>query len=315
MRRSNILSVTIFLILMAISACVKSFSPGPTYEPLPDENFIKTSVGATLTALAPATLTASPTALFTQTLNPGAMTPHDFIYYYFDNINRRNYSLTWSLLTDRFKARLNSPSQGGYEGYVAFWNSVEQVTVNNAFYVCNGDLSAVNTSLQLNYTNGVDNTSPYDYTVIYDHSLNTWMFDFIPAPTAVALQNFYRHAHAYRHCHGNKDQYAHEHGHQDFYGHLVSNGAHADFHAHSNRFGHNQPDTFGYGFADRHLDIHCHRNSDGQPDRDGNANVGAYGRSYAHIYSHGDGVFVTAKRELKQGPSTRSGGGALGGQG
>ncbi len=190
MKRSRILSVTIFLILIVISACVKSFSPGPIYEPSPDENFIDTSVAATLTALAPATLTASPTALFTQTLNPGAMTPHDFIYYYFDNINRRNYSLTWSLLTDRFKARLNSPSQGGYDGYVAFWNSVEQVTVNNAFYVCNGDLCAVNTTLQLNYTNGVDNTSPYDYTVIYNHSLNTWMFDFIPAPTAVPSKTF-----------------------------------------------------------------------------------------------------------------------------
>ncbi len=186
MKWHKYLSAAVFLLLLLIPACVKNFSKTPTPMPLPDENFIKTSVAATLTALAPATLTFSPTPFFTDTLNPGAMTPHDFMYYYFDNINRREYSLTWSLLTDSFKARLNGPNQGGYEGYVAFWDSIKMATVLNAFYVCNGDLCAVSTTLQLDYANGAHDTSVYDYTVRFDHGLNTWQFDYIPAPTGTA---------------------------------------------------------------------------------------------------------------------------------
>jgi hypothetical protein len=188
MKQSKLLSATVLICLLMVPGCVKNFSGTPTPLPLPDENFIKTSVAATLTALAPASLTPSPTPFYTNTLYPGAMTPHDFIYYYFDNINRRNYSLTWSLLTDNFKARLNGPNQGGYEGYVAFWNSISSVTVLNAFYVCNGDLCAVTTTMQLDYANGAHDTSVYEYTVRFDHNLNTWMFDYIPAPTATATR-------------------------------------------------------------------------------------------------------------------------------
>jgi hypothetical protein len=33
--------------------------------------------------------------------------------WYFNSINARNYTLTWSLLSDRNKEHVNGPSQGG----------------------------------------------------------------------------------------------------------------------------------------------------------------------------------------------------------
>ncbi len=190
MNRWRVLSIVIIFFLMGFSACVLAFH-NPTPAPFPDDNFIHTSVYGTLTALAEPSLTFTPlgSATLPPLLPPNA-TPHDFIYYYFNNINIRNYNLTWSLLTDRFKARLNGTSQGDYTGYITFWNSVQQVTVLNAFYVCDGDICAVNTSLTLQYLDGTADTSAYNYTVIFDHSLNSWMFDFIPAPTATASRTF-----------------------------------------------------------------------------------------------------------------------------
>ena len=98
MNRFKLLSFSVLLVLLIFSACVRSYSSGPATQPNPYSNLIGTIVAQTLTAFPSAT---------TQTATLLAQTPQDFISYYFDNINSRNYALTWLLLSDRFQNNLN----------------------------------------------------------------------------------------------------------------------------------------------------------------------------------------------------------------
>ncbi len=192
MTRVRVLSITILLLLImaGFTACVLSFSRRePT--PIVTDDFIHTSVYGTLTALfvPSATGTLATPATQPPSLPPNA-TPQDFIYYYFANINLRNYNLTWGLLTDRFKAHLNGTSQGGFDGYTTFWNTVQQVTVVNAFYTCEEDICAVSTTLTFTNVDKTTKTDVYDYTVVYDHNRSSWMFDFLPPTTQTSTRTF-----------------------------------------------------------------------------------------------------------------------------
>ncbi|HEY5157604.1 MAG TPA: LysM peptidoglycan-binding domain-containing M23 family metallopeptidase [Anaerolineales bacterium] len=175
MNRFKLLSFSVLLVLLIFSACVRSYSSGPATQPNPNSNLIGTIVAQTLTAF--------PSAI-TQTATLPAQTPQDFISYYFDNINSRNYTFTWTLLSDRFQNNLNGSSQDGYQVYIDFWNSVNQVTVLDVTHTCQGDLCAVNVTMRLDYYNGQSDTSIYPYTLTYDHAGNTWLFDLLPNPTA-----------------------------------------------------------------------------------------------------------------------------------
>jgi LasA protease len=175
MNRFKLLSFSVLLVLLIFSACARFYPSGPVPQPNPYHNFIGTIVAQTLTAFPSAT---------SQTVTLTAQTPHDFITSYFDAINSRNYALTWSLLSDRFKNNFNGSSQDGYQVYVDFWNTVNQVTVLDVTHMCQGDLCAVNVTLRLDYYNGQSDTSIYPYTLTYDHARNTWLFDLLPSPTA-----------------------------------------------------------------------------------------------------------------------------------
>ena len=176
MKRFRLHSLSILLSLTALSACVWFFPPAPTANPYRD--FIGTIVARTLTAFPSPTLQPSLTAVLP------SQTPCGFISFYFDNINTRNYTLTWSLLTDRFKNSLGNSSESGYQVYVDFWNTVKKVTVIDCNFVRQGDLCAVDATLQMVYNNGQINTTTYPYTLTYDHTRNTWLFDYLPNPTA-----------------------------------------------------------------------------------------------------------------------------------
>ena len=184
MNRLRFLSLPVLLALIALSSCTRFYILGPATPTDPYTNFIQTIVVQTLTAFPYPTIQPSLTATFTQTATLAARTPQGFVSYYFDNINSRNYTLTWSLLSDRFKDNLNGPAQGGYQVYVNFWNTVNQVTVKNVYAICQDDLCAVDATLQLQYYSGQLNTTTYPYTLAYDHSRNTWLFDFIQTNTA-----------------------------------------------------------------------------------------------------------------------------------
>ena len=179
MIRFKFLSISFLLVLLIFSACARSSSYGTATQTNPYSNFIGTIVAQTLTAFP---------SVPSQTATIPAQTPQDFISQYFDGINSRNYTLTWSLLSDRFKNTLNGPSQGGYQVYVDFWDSVKQVTVLDVTQTCQGNVCAVNVTMQLDYKNGQFDTSIYPYTLTYDQARNTWLFDLLP-PAPVAQAN------------------------------------------------------------------------------------------------------------------------------
>ena len=166
-----------FLLVFLFSACSRSYSPGPANQATRPYNLVGTIVAQTLTAYpATATPTVTPTATPPQS-------PQDFIDNYFNAINARAYTLTWSLLSDRFKDVLHSDSQGGYQVYVDFWDSVRQASVLGVEQACQGDPCQVNVTLQLDFTNGQSDTSIYPYTLTYDPTRNTWLFDILPVST------------------------------------------------------------------------------------------------------------------------------------
>jgi hypothetical protein len=111
--------------------------------------------------------------------------PSDFIRFYFDNINNRNYELTWSLLSDQYKAKVNS---GGQTPYVDFWNSVlnskGKVNISSVEYTyITGNTSAV-VSIASNIQ-----AKPLNYYLIRDNTKNTWLFEPLPEFLDVTCSN------------------------------------------------------------------------------------------------------------------------------
>src|SRR5512137_1343124 len=145
--------IRMLLLLPLVTACAWLNIPG-TRQPNPNSALLGTMVAQTLTAYAPVP---------TQTVPLPAQTPQEFIANYFANINSRNYTLTWSLLSDRFKGTLNESSQNGYQVYTDFWNSVSQAKVLEVDPACQGEVCDVNVTLQLDYANGQSDTSIYPY--------------------------------------------------------------------------------------------------------------------------------------------------------
>ena len=166
--------IRLLLLVPLLTACVWLNIPG-TAQPNPNSALLGTMVAQTLTAFPPVP---------TPTVPSPAQTPQEFISFYFDNINSRNYALTWSRLSDRFKDLLNESSQDGYQVYMDFWNSVNQAKVLATNSTCQEEVCAVNVTLQLDYANGQTDTSIYPYTLTYDHTRDTWLFDLLPTPTA-----------------------------------------------------------------------------------------------------------------------------------
>jgi len=64
--------------------------------------------------------------------------PVDFIYFYFEKINERDYDLTWSLLSENYQ---NVESPGGKSSYENFWNPYT-VTITSIRYAYFTDTSA-----------------------------------------------------------------------------------------------------------------------------------------------------------------------------
>ncbi len=106
-----------------------------------------------------------------------AVTPAEFITYYFNNINISNYTLTWSLLTDHFKAHNNPPSSGGYTGYVNFWNTIHDVQVISVFTSQSGGFAVSNVYALYNKNDGTSVYNTQTYNLTYNYTLGTWQFD------------------------------------------------------------------------------------------------------------------------------------------
>jgi LasA protease len=175
MKHFRLFFLSILLVLLLLSACGRSPLSIPATPTDPYSHFVSTIVAQTLTAF------PYPAA---QTAALPSRTPQDFIINYFNNINSRNYALTWTLLSVRFQDNLNGSAQDGYQLYVDFWDSVDRATVSDVTQTCQADVCAVNVTLRLDYKNGQFDTSIYPYTLTFDHVRNTWLFDLPPTPTA-----------------------------------------------------------------------------------------------------------------------------------
>jgi hypothetical protein len=102
-------------------------------------------------------------------------TPVQFIFTYFYYINVYNYAYTWSLLTPLFISH-NNPD--GYSGYVSYWNSVQNVSVQNVYVSSqSGAYAVVVVSAYYYYTSGTYIYNTQTYNLTYDYSRGTWMFD------------------------------------------------------------------------------------------------------------------------------------------
>ncbi len=110
-----------------------------------------------------------------------------FIYYYFNNINQRNYQVTWSLLTDSFKFANNTAGEGGFLGYANFWDSVLRVDIFGVTITSHtGNFAVVSVNMRYNYRDGNVVSNLQTYNLVYDAGRGTWLFNsFTPIPTSV----------------------------------------------------------------------------------------------------------------------------------
>ena len=107
--------------------------------------------------------------------------PKQFIYDYYNSINNRQYDLTWSKLSGDYISRNNGQSNGGYEGYVEFWNSVSYISVVETNLVNYEDKSAkVVATLHYEYKNGNAHNDKVYFQIIYSSNKKTWLIDATP---------------------------------------------------------------------------------------------------------------------------------------
>lgn len=118
----------------------------------------------------------STTPVSTQPLLPKS--PEDLVMFYYNGINSRQYELTWSLLSEEFKDHVNGPQQGGYQGYVDWWNTVEKVSVTQVSVIQKTSSTAsLKVKADYYYKSGVTTHSNLQFNFTYDNFRQTWLFD------------------------------------------------------------------------------------------------------------------------------------------
>jgi hypothetical protein len=164
--------------LAPVTPSVESSESQPTLIPT-FENYFTQVVSTDASVLNLATPSDIPTALvLTATPIQNSSSPEGFVRFYYSNINMRNYEFTWSLLTQNFISQANPPSQGGYQGYVKWWNTVDSVDVTEVdIIIQNKDSATIRISATYHYHNGATTQSQQRFYLIYDTSRSTWLFD------------------------------------------------------------------------------------------------------------------------------------------
>ncbi len=109
----------------------------------------------------------------------GIQDPAEFTRWYFASVWQvRNYQDLWdNYLTTAFKSRVSS---AGYEEYVQWWSSVQRVDVNSVDVLQNDGARAwVRVNVTFTMKDGrVISNQEYDYSLLYDATRRTWMFDY-----------------------------------------------------------------------------------------------------------------------------------------
>ena len=177
-------AVRIYFLLAILVALVAAVGIGSLFARIGYPSFpLETAVAPTVeTQQSAIPATPIPTGTPLVPTNTVVLTPSNsveqFIRTYFQAINSRNYENTWSLLSDTFKASRNSPQNGGYQGYVDFWNTVDRVEILEIKILEQSSQSAeVFVVANYHYKNGVTTTGEQNFDFIYDFTRNTWLFD------------------------------------------------------------------------------------------------------------------------------------------
>jgi serine/threonine protein kinase, bacterial len=115
-------------------------------------------------------------ATLTNEETTASLTPKQFIPYYFQLINERDYDKSWSLLTSDFKKR-NNPD--GFKKYKKFWNTTENVEVYSMTTISHhGDKAKLKVEWGL-YSTKYEQSYQYTstYNLIFDKKKNSWLFN------------------------------------------------------------------------------------------------------------------------------------------
>ena len=175
------IAVRIFLLLAILVAAALI---GSLFARIGVMTFPLAAAGSPTVETQQVTITATPVPTGTPLVPTNTIVPtqsnslEQFIRNYYQAINSRDYENTWSLLSDAFRANAHSPQNGGYQGYVDFWNTVERVEVLDIKILEQSSQSAkAFVVANYHYKNGATTTSEGNHSFIYDSSRNTWLFD------------------------------------------------------------------------------------------------------------------------------------------
>jgi hypothetical protein len=106
----------------------------------------------------------------------GHADPLDFVRAYFLLLNNRRYQEAYSKLSVAFKQQLEN--EGGYAGYVTFWNTVSSTEITRIEISSEGSSGVyVYTEITYQYKSGATTTGHTTYKLILDSSGNSWLFD------------------------------------------------------------------------------------------------------------------------------------------
>lgn len=134
------------------------------------------------------TNTTAPTQRLTATVKPtetpttvSVVSAEQAVRDYYSAINRRQYNLTWSILSPHFKSIFNCCNSNGdydFDSYVNFWDSVERVDTGDVRVIQQNDSTAT-VYAQLSYLyktgNRVSDSNPY-IKLVFDTNTRTWLF-------------------------------------------------------------------------------------------------------------------------------------------
>ena len=104
-----------------------------------------------------------------------SLTPEQFIHEYYKQVAAREYEISWSMLSDRFIEERNPT---GIDDYIGFWNTIENVTVQESEEIRSNSNSAdVRTILLYKKSDGTVFEAEYTFALIYNNDLNDWQID------------------------------------------------------------------------------------------------------------------------------------------
>jgi len=157
----------LFLCIIAGKAALSLIIPPVTQSAVPSN----TSTSRTDIPITPTVTSTYPDAAGVTSEIP--QDPREFIYFYFDNINNRNYDLTWSLLSVDYKARTNPD---GIDQYKDFWDDYTvEVTSISYEYITD---TAVKVSLKIIfYKTNTSKSENLTYYLTSDNPQGIWLFN------------------------------------------------------------------------------------------------------------------------------------------